>query len=680
MLPPPASPQVAAASGLLVALLFLAVGYLLVDGFTGARHLAVVIRVGLAFPAAVAMVLLLLGVHVATGGRVFSEPWVTRGLLAALSAGAVACTIVRSRRADEPLGAAPVIAMTVVAVAAVVLWGWPTLRLLPLDHAWDSDFHAGLANELINGETLPHGTVTGAIPNDYPWMYHALLATTASFMPGGRAQDAFDSVFFLQVIGGVLTLFALGWELTRRWYGGAAAALFGGLSGGFGYLVHKGPAVVVNPRGKGGAAAVRRWGDMLFVRSYSMSFNNLAPTFPRDIGFALLPAFLLLTIIGFRKRSLWALAGAGAVLGMIGLSTGESMFAGLGTAGLLVLLPPSTRARRAARDSPESKRVTDETPPGGHSRWAVGAALLIPSLGLWSLWLGPLIYNLFTLGGITGSANSPVILPAAAFLGAWGLAAIFAIVGLIVWLPVVRGDVGARVVLCMMVVVAGLLALTHVVPLLLSKGFSTLGREHRYWPLMYLPIALLAAVGATRLAGWVIERSRIVAVVLAAVVVALCVPSPLLASVALPSAKHDPQEVTRALTGQRSMLSLLSPAPGKRCIAATTPDWSHQVFAYSGYRLILYRWTQKVWANSAHIRFIGIYHRIPTTKQRVAALNVLLAPRARKRWEAVARHWKVNVVTIPAGSVPGWMSKNYRVEKTRYKGEPVSVVWVAPCP
>jgi hypothetical protein len=197
---------------------------------------------------------------------------------------------------------------------------------------------------------------------------------------------------------------------------------------------------------------------------------------------------------------------------------------------------------------------------------------------------------------------------------------------------------------------------------------------------MYLPVALLAAVGATWTVDWMLERSRAIVIVLAAVVIALCVPSPLLASAALPRAKHDPQEVTRALTGKRSMLSLMSPAPGKRCVAATTPDWSHQVFAFSGYRLILYRWTKKVWANSAHIRFIGIYDRIPTTKQRVAALNVLLAPRGRARWEAVARHWKVNVVTIPQATVPAWLSKNYRVEKTRYKGGIDSVVWVRPCP
>jgi hypothetical protein len=679
MLPPPASPQVAAASGLLVAVLFLAVGYLIVDGFTAARKLPAVIRVGLAFSGALALVLVLLGVHVVTGGRVFSHPWITRGLVAAIAAAAIVSTWVRGRRDIAPVGTAACVAMAVAVVAAVVLWGLPTLRLLPLDHAWDSDFHAGLANELINGETLPHGTVTGSIPNDYPWMYHAVLATTASFMPGGRAQDAFDSAFFLQVLGGVLTLFALGWELTRRWYGGAAGALFGGLSGGFGYLVHKGPAVVINPRGHGGAAAVRRWGDMLFLRSYNMSFNNLAPTFPRDVGFALLPAFLLLTIVGFRKRSLLALAGAGAVLGMIGLSTGESTFAGLGTAGLLVLLPPVAGARKAERAAAGSP-LQEDAPHGRPSRWAIAAALLIPSLGLWSLWLGPLIYNYFKLGGITGSANSAVILPAAAFLGAWGLAAIFAVVGLVVWLPGARRDVGARVVLSMMVVVAALLALTHVVPLLLSKGFSTLGREHRYWPLMYLPVALIAAVGATRVCEWVLARSRIVAVVLAAMVIALSVPSPLLASAALPSAKPDPNEVTRALTGQRSMLSLMSPVPGKRCVAATTPDWSHQVFAFSGYRLILYRWTKKVWANSAHIRFIGIYKRIPTTKQRVAALNVLLAPRGQQRWEAVAHHWKVNVVTVPEASVPAWMSKHYRVEKVHYKGGIVSVVWVSPCP
>ncbi|MDP9235149.1 MAG: hypothetical protein M3P01_11470, partial [Actinomycetota bacterium] len=554
MLPPPASPLVAALSGLGVALGGLAVGYLVVDALAGRRY-PQPIRVGLALPAAMAIVLALLLVHVATGGRVLSEPWVTRGVIAAIALAAVALRIIRGGGPSGRSGTA-LLAMAVVALLVVALWGYPTTRLLPLDHAWDSDFHAGLANELINGETLSHGTVTGAIPNDYPWMYHALLATTASFMPGGRAQDAFDAVFFLQVIGGAFALFALGWELTRKWYGGSAAALFGALSGGFGYLAHNGPAIVLDPRGQGGAEAVRRWGDMLFIRSYNMSFNNLAPTFPRDLGFALLPAFLLLLILGFRNRSLAALTAAGVVLGLTGLSTGESMFAGLGTVVLIVAVPPVARARSKERTGPDGEPPDRDRSAGpGPSRLRIAAALLLPSLGLWSLWIGPLAYNYFKFGGFTGSANSPVVLPAGAFLGAWGMTAIFAVVGLIVWLPAVRRDAGARIVLTMMVVVAGLLLLAHV----FSKGFSTLSREHRYWPLMYLPLALLAAVGATRILTTIGERSRGVAIAVAVAIALLCVPSPILASVALPSAKHDQPEVERALTGHRAMLSLVAP-------------------------------------------------------------------------------------------------------------------------
>ena len=187
MLPPPASPQVAALSGLAVAAGFLAVGYLVVEALAGARPYPQVIRIGLALPAALTIVLLLLLAHVATGGRVLSEPWVTRGAIGAIAVVGLALRVIRRRSAPGP-SAAPLVAMAVVALLAIALWGFPATRLLPLDHAWDSDFHAGLANELINGETLPHGTVTGAIPNDYPWMYHTLLATTASFMPGGRAR------------------------------------------------------------------------------------------------------------------------------------------------------------------------------------------------------------------------------------------------------------------------------------------------------------------------------------------------------------------------------------------------------------------------------------------------------------------------------------------------------------
>ena len=169
------------------------------------------------------------------------------------------------------------------------------------------------------------------------------------------------------------------------------------------------------------------------------------------------------------------------------------------------------------------------------------------------------------------------------------------------------------------------------------------------------------------------------AVVVGLAVTLLCIPSPLLASAALPSAKRVQPEVERALTGHPAMLSLLSPTPGMRCVAATTAAWSHAVFAFSGYRLVLYRWSRHIWANSAHIRYLGIYDQIPTTHQRVAALKVLLAPHGQQQWQDMARRWNVNVVTIPGDALPAWMDRNYRVERTEYKGAPVSVVWIKPC-
>ena len=299
------------------------------------------------------------------------------------------------------------------------------------------------------------------------------------------------------MIGGVLTLFALGWELTRRWFGGSAAALFGGLSGGFGYLVRNGPAIVIDPRADNGAAAVRRWGDMLFVRSYNMSFNNLAPTFPRDIGFALLPAFLLLMILGFKNRSLAALAGAGGVLGSDRVVHGRVHVRRSGYRGAhrrpAPAMSPRSRRRARSRRGPSQwpSRRSPEAGPIAHRRCVVDPAVS----GCGVSGSAPRLHD-FKFGGFTGSANHPVGLPAAAFLGAWGPAAIFAVVGLIVWAPAARRDAGARIVLTMMIVVAGLVLFAHVVPLLFSKGFSTFSREHRYWPLMYLPVALFAAVGA----------------------------------------------------------------------------------------------------------------------------------------------------------------------------------------
>ncbi|CAN5719416.1 hypothetical protein BH18ACT15_BH18ACT15_10680 [soil metagenome] len=670
MLPVPSSPLIAGIGGLVVAGVFLFIGFLIADALIGRRDFDNIIRVGLALPGFLVFTLVMMLAHIASSGEVLSNPWLTRAVVAVTAAVLVGRKLLTGRERGGP-GARnerkPYLALGAVVVAGIILWGFPATQLLPLDHDWDTDRDGGYASELLNGETTPSATVTGEVPNDYPWMHAATAALLASFTAGGRGLHAHTPLYFVQVLGGILALFALGRELTGRWHGGAAAALFGALSGGFGYLVSRGPAVVLVPRSDGGRAALDYLGDMLFVRSYNMSFNNLAPAFPRDLGYALLAAFLLLLALGFARHSLGALFGAGVVLGLIGLTTGESMPFGLGAAVLLTVAPPSSK-------------VTE--PSGAKARfrrWQVAAALLLPALGVWALWAGPLLYNYFQLGGFFASYNTPVVLTPLAFIGCWGLTAPFALYGSFHFIPQAGRDPGARIVFALLLSALVMLSLSILVPLIPVEGFTTLSRAHRYWPLLYLPLALYAAVGASRLLDTMAAKRPALALALAALAVALAVPSPLLASVSLADRKPAPRPLESSLLGKRTMLNLMAPQPGLRCAAAVPADWSHAAFSYTGYRLVLFRWTPGLSKNAAHIRWRGIYERIPTTKERVAANRRLLYPAGERKWKALARKWGVNVVAVPRWGVPRWMRDDYGVQRTWYGRKHVSVVWVKPC-
>ena len=672
MLAAPSSPLISGVIAIVVAAFFLSIGFLVADALLGRGVFDNVIRLCLALPGFMILTLALMLVHIVSGGAVLSNPWITRAAVALTLALLVGRKVLAQK--DPPDGAARpkrehYVALAAVVVAGVILWGLPAIQLLPLDRGWDSDHHAGWASQLLNGESTPSASVTGEVPNDYPWMHHATTALLASFTPGGRALSAHVPLFFVQVLGAILGLYGLGLELTKRVQGGVAAALFGALSGGFGYLISRGPAIVLVPRANEGRDALTYLGDMLFVRSYNLSFNNLAPAFPRDLGFSLLAAFLLLLVLGFSRHSRRALIGAGMVLGMVGLTTGESMPLGLGVVALLTLAPPPS----LVTDEENGERLR-------FKRWQVAAYLLGPALGLGALWVGPLIYNYLQLGGFRSSHNTPVILTPLAFLGSWGITTPFAVYGAYLFVPDVRRRPGATIILATLISALALLLLPLLVPLLPVKGFTTLARPHRYWPLLYLPVALYAAVGASRLEKAIAGKRRRLALSLSVLVVILAVPSPLLASIALPDEKPAPRELEQSLLGKRTMLNLMAPRPGMRCVAAVPADWSHAAFSYTGYRLVLYRWTDNLRTNSAHIRWRGIYERIPTTEERNGVNDALLNPVDATEWRSLANEWGVNVVTVPRWDLPSWVGENYFVQRTSYGEIPVSVVWVRPCP
>src|SRR5205085_2369643 len=293
--------------------------------------------------------------------------------------------------------------------------------------------------------------------------------------------------------------------LGGRWITGAFAAVFGALSGGIGFLAARGPHLVFRHELRT-AAVGRYWGDLMYRRSYHLALQNLAPPLPRDLTYAVFPAFLLLVAKGLRERDPLWLWLAGGVLGIEGLMGAEAFVVGLGVAVLVSILPLTVPRRQVA------------------------AALFIPALGLWALWAVPLFIHYAQYRGFRDLLSAPVSLPPWDILGGWGIATPFAVAGGLLFLKRWRSDPGIHVATVLLVAAAVPMLASIVLPHV--RGFSTIERDQRYWPLFFLGVAMFAALGATRLLDWVVRRRRGFAVVTGLALLAMAVPSTVLATVA----------------------------------------------------------------------------------------------------------------------------------------------------
>jgi hypothetical protein len=678
MLPAPPNAPVAAAEAVLVAGLFLLFGYALVDAFAH-RSLDAPTRWGLAVPALLFFVVILSVVHLASGGRVFSHPGVTRATtLAAIVA--VAFRVRRRRTGEEgepDRSGRELVIVGTAAALGVAVWCIPLAQLLPLDFKGDTSIHMGWANQLVAGEPAPSGPITGDIPNYYPWLFHSLLAYLSHFTPGGRVFHALGVVQVLQVLAAVLGLYALGRRLTGRASTGAAAALFGGLTGGVGFVLLRGLDVVLNPRGDGGAAGLRYLGDLSFNRPYNFSFNSLSPPYPRDLAFALLPAFFLLLIVGVSRRSRTAVAAAGGLLGTIWLTHLDSVPV---VAGMLLVTLALSGTRRL---------------------WAHALVFAGTTLAVWSLWAVPVAVNYVRLGGFVNTAKGPITLPPVGILGAWGIITPFALYGGLRWLPRFRPNTGLRVVVGLLGASAAIIAVSPYIPRLLGGGFATLGFQHRYWPFLALGVALCAALGASDLLRPSVRLPRWVPMLAVALTVALAVPSPVLGSLALDDkldAVRNESELVPAELGLRpslqgrreTVLARLAPEPGMGCTAAVPPGISVGTFSYTGYRHVLYARTvpaveriEKGRAGErqlAHVRWKKIYEQIPPDSERLPA-NLLLTQggASPQRWREVAREWGVDVVVIRAARTDAPAFRPYASRIASQGDEAFYVLWIDDC-
>ncbi|MDQ3751317.1 MAG: hypothetical protein M3333_00270 [Actinomycetota bacterium] len=655
----PSSPAIAGLQSIGVAALLGTLGYLIAGLITSRLKLGRTTRLGLAFPGLAFYALLMMMAHVATGGRVLSNPGLTRAITGVAVLGLASAAFWARRGHTRETGANEVVWPAWLLVGtSLVVFCTPVGRMIPLDHVWDTNLHTGWATQLMAGEPVPAATVTGDVPNYYPWLFHALLACIANLTPGGRAFHALAPLQLLQVAGAVLAFFALGRALSGRWVTGAAAGLFGALAGGFGYVLLRGPDVILDPRANDGAAATRYWGDLIATRPYNVGFQNLTPPFPRDVAYVLVVAALLLLITGLERRSGGPLVAAGVTVGMVGLTGGETFIVCFLTVGVLTVIGTDV----------------------GRAR--LGVLVLLPALATYSLWAGPMAANYFRLGGFFGTAARPVVLTPLAVLGSWGLVTPFAVYGLAGRLRRLA-DPATKVVLAALAAAVTSLVASAALPLYLGRGFSTLGRDHRYWPLVFLALAPLAALGLTELVGAIVRVNRKLGVAFVAVTVILALPSPLLASIALPDERGSPELLESSLEGDpRTVLNLIAPRPGMGCVIAAPVGLSQRVFSYTGYRLVLFRWGPgEIGRNAAHIRWAGIYRRIPGGHERLQANRVLTgAVSTKARWNEVADAYGVDVVVAPAGRAQAPTFRGLRKElSSSVAEERFVVVWRRGC-
>lgn len=597
-------------------------GFLLVDAVLPARTWDLPARLGLALAGVCAYSLVLMVVHMGTRGALFSNPSLVRGPTAVLIAG----LLIRKLLRRDGNGAQWWLWLGAALFVAVAVWGTPIFRMLPLTSTADTQLHNGWIRQLMNGETTPGAVITGDIPNYYPWLFHALGSLATYVTPGRNPYYALGTLQVLITCGALLTWFALGHSLVRRWIGGAAGALFGALAGGFGFAVARTADVIVNPRIDGGAEALRYGGDLLFTRSYNLAFHNLVPPFPRDLAFALMAAFVMLLVVAVRRKSVGRFALAGTSLGLVGLAGGETFIASSIAAACVSLIP------------------------WGISRLRVAVAIFAPALAVYALWAIPVAVNYARLGGfVTITHIAPVDLPFYAVIVVWGMALPFGVFGTAIVIRELRTDPVARLLATVTVALIVSLALAAAIPSLLGDAFETLGRRHRYWPLLYLGVASLAVVGATRAAS--LLRARIAVAGASLVVVAATIASPALATSAVPDRlTSDPvlEEAVRRAPG--SVLNAIDRSPGRRCTVAAPQDIAREVFSYTGYRLVL--WTGSWFgANRARIRWADIYDRIAPDAERIRDNRILVngwgEPQA---WQEIAEKYNVDMVIAPSSN------------------------------
>jgi hypothetical protein len=638
----------------LVAFGLLGLGYLILDAVTRKSGLDSLMKWALSFAGLVAYALLLMVGHMATGGRVFSNVWLVRSISMILAVALIGRRIQYTHERLPRASRRDVLAACVVMALGLVLWGTLAFRHVPPSRAGaDLTLHMGWASQLLNGETTPSAILTGEVPNYYPWMFHALVAFIAAFSPGGRAVHAVAPLQLMGIVGASLTLFVLGRVIGKTWLAGTATTFFGSMAVGVGIsLLPKVNNVIPIPPTAGPRG------------SYNASYSNLHPPLPRDLGYILILAVVLLVLAAVVNKSLKWSFGAGIVLGLTGLSSPEAFLVGLVMALVVALLQREL------------------------GRLAIGGSIALPALAVYSIWLFPLVVNHFRLGGFVNTTLSRAeVLSPARVLISWGLATPLSVYALFRWLQSDRDGPERRVIVAFLLSATLMVFSSSALVYFHGERLNIVAWPPRYWPILYVGLALLAGVGFVSLVGRLAAWRKVAGRTLASAILVLAVAVPVKVNIDLLRKEHRGRmshAVAMAILGQGSnFLTEVGRNGQRKCVVAAPPGTvSLLVFGYTGYRQVGYRGGVNQTRNFARIRWKDIYLRIGDERQRLADNRVLTtASGGRAEWRRVANKYAVNMIVTSRRNLAAFRHLLPRqVARLARRNEPFAVLFVRPCP
>lgn len=408
--------------------------------------------------------------HITTGGAVFNNAFVVPMLALA--------TIVLAARTGAWRVSVSWKPVTAAALLLVALFVVPMFAAGSSVREGDPPWHMGWTHELLDGQPLPDGHAPEFGRNAYPWGWHGVLATTTRLVPGSSPLLAHDALHIVLVLAIPLSAACLARRARRDagWFAAGAASLIAG----FGWISAMETDFVATP-------TEARYGADMVVASPNSVYELLPSALPREMGLVLLglTGTLLLYAVAERRTPWWYVAGV--VSGCAALVSFPILISAVMWIAISAWF-------------------------AGGERVGVWLRVMVPTVLLFGLWLGPLIYWYVTEGGFVDVV--PVLgmeWPLLMALSAWGILFPLAVGG--VWLLARSRTTEAKVLLGFAAasVAAILLAIARRELEWGLQGNQTLLHQGRMWPVAHLLGAALAGAALAFLWSRLDARSTTVA-------------------------------------------------------------------------------------------------------------------------------------------------------------------------